>query len=349
MKRLFITEYGEGRPLAIHCKVKRADVKMYVEKDISVGEGLVELSKNWLDDAKDSDVVVVTSSNLHRYHAVSNKWTPTVGGSKFEYQLNTDPNLWKTLYRLAGKEIDIPDNIAEEFAIGTWHGRNGFRLPAAIGKIDKGLLADGKGINVDGMGICVTADVKGSLFKEFLKPFAQALRRNNFIGFISMLVGFDSKQLYPLSIRAGLDSFLIPPIKEITKATLHWFLLELTKKSFINSNIIPHFGIAVNISIPPYPYTDIKVHQVPINGYCKENANHIWLIDADKKNGMVRCAGNSGALGYVTAGGAGMNLAKSRANRTINVLDIPHLQYRTDIGNGFVNSLRKLDSVYNFM
>jgi len=349
MKILFMTEYGEGLPLALHCKIKKADVKMYIEKDINVGTGLVDITKDWLEEAKESDFAVITSSNLYKYYKMINKWTPTIGGNKIEYQLNTDPNLWKTLFRLGDGKLDVPKDKTTQYVIGAWHGKGGFRLPAVLAKVERGLLTNGKGINVDGTGICVISDVRGSLWEKFLKPFKEPLKRHHYIGFISMLIGFDNKELYPLAFKAGLDSFLIPPIKEITKARLPYFLQSLTRKDPISSNITPYYGIAINISIPPYPYTNVKVHQVSLNGYCEENSGHIWLVDANKENGAIKCAGNTGALGYATARGISMNIAKKRVNRTISSLDIPHLQYRNGIGNEFIAGIKKINRVYPFM
>ena len=72
-----------------------------------------------------------------------------------------------------------------------------------------------------------------------------------------------------------------------------------------------------------------------VGGLNEQNLKHIWLLDVNKLNGVFRCAGQSGALGFVTASGTSVMQAKRRIKRTIKGLEIPHLQYREDIGEGF--------------
>ena len=349
MKILFICECGEGLPLALRSQHKKCEVKLWNKKETPIGEGLVEEVKGdaWMDAAKHSDIVVITSPNLTGYKELTSRWTPTIGGNRLEYQLARDPELWKTFYKLGGGVLTTPPPDSEELIIGAWYGRGGWRLPAVYGHVDKGFLEGGKGLGVNGVGVCVTSDVGRDLYAMLLKPLSQTLKREEYLGFVSMVAAFDGGNFYPIKIQAGVDSVLIPALVEITDTPLPTIFKSVIKDYSVFSYVKPIYGMAVMISIPPYPYVDVKVLRAEVDGVNEHNLKHLFLVDINKQNGKYRCAGVSGALGYVTARGNHMMEARKRVYRTIDNLNVPHLQYRRDIGKGFNKFVGRVNTSFN--
>lgn len=335
MKFLFMSEIGEGLPLAMKVAASQRDeVKFWIKKDVRVGVGMVDFVTDWYKEAKASEMVVFTSPNLYHYQELVDKWTPTVGGSRFEHNLNNDKALWRTLFKLGGGVLTNPKE-GEVVSVGAWHGKGGWLLPAIVGRVESGLFEGGKGLEVDGVGVSVTSDYNRKLFHSLLEPFSQTLKQKRFVGFVSMEASYDGKDVFPLGFQAGLDSFLIPPTTEISKCPFPNLLIRLQAKSLRSSEVKPHYGVSINISIPPYPYTDMPIPTIELPNIDHITSDHLWLLDVNKINGNVRCAGHSGALGFASGGSVSLRDARRRALKVIKTLEIPRLQYRKDIGNGF--------------
>lgn len=342
MRILIISEAGEGLPFAIHSTRKWTQIKMYNLKG-AVGDGMVEFTDNPVREARDTDVALITSHKLTDFHKQINKWCPTIGGSLLEYQLNTDQSLCVDLYKLGGGSLpSSPPKDYHEILVGAWHGRGGWKLPAVIGMVYKGLFPKDKGIGIEGVGVVVTSDYSRKLFTKLLKPFSQPLARSRYNGFLVVKAAFDGIDIYPTSVSAGLDSYLIPAVREITKSSLPSTIQTIVSPHKPNSNILPNYGIAVMISIPPFPYQADKVDNVEIENYNSNNEKHLWMLDVNKPNGIMRCAGSSGAICYATSFGKTVKEARRRVYRTVDRLSIPQAQFRNDIGETFPQTYESL-------
>ena len=346
MNILFMSEFGEALPLAMHSQRQGAECKLFLENKSDIGLGLVPYTKDWKEDVRDADLVVLSTPNMNKYYEECNKWCPVVGGGKLEHQLRKDPSLWKLLFRLGGGQPSSKDVEGVEVVVGAWHGKGGWRLPCVIGQITKGLQDNNKGAGVEGVGMCITSDVGRGLYSTLLNPLGQSLQKQKLVGFVSMVATFDGKVMHPNRVQVGLDSFLLPPLMEITSMSFPRLLKRLSTKRIRSSEVRPEYGVAVGLSIPPFPYPSDSVPKVEINGYNEHNDKHLWLLDVAKHNGNLSCAGLRGHLGYVTSRGYSVGEARKRAYRTIGRLEIPQLQYRDDIGEGFLPLLKQINQSY---
>jgi phosphoribosylamine-glycine ligase len=96
------------------------------------------------------------------------------------------------------------------------------------------------------------------------------------------------------------------------------------------------FGVSSRISIAPYP-TEIKVKKVegiPIKGIDPESMDELlgcYLFDVKEEGGALVCAGHTGFIGAPVAIGADLKQAFEKLDADIGKINIPDMQYRTDI------------------
>lgn len=255
-----------------------------------------------------------------------------IGISRFTLLMAMSPEYQETILIAAGLSGGL--NSKADYSLGCWFNGIDFVFPV-FGIVDDNYFMD----RDRGYPALMGSTIR--IFKEPPKIFMNTmwklkswLRSANFRGF--MMVDCDSAGVINIHPHFRFDSLYAT--LEAMQEELGRTLVEIFNGSKKNIRCCRYeYAIAVRISVPPYPYPQwIEQHVLigthnKIKGYCKSNANHIWLREVEKDaNGERFIAG--GIVGTVTARGDNINECRRRAYRTISNLDIQWLQFRQDIG-----------------
>lgn len=131
-----------------------------------------------------------------------------------------------------------------------------------------------------------------------------------------------------------------PSTLEVYKGSVTKLLVATVNGSTPEGALTNDVGMSVLFTIPPFP-NNTEATLAKIGGVTPSNIKHIWLIDTYLEGSILRCAGESGNLGYATARGRDVVECRRRTYRTVGCLDIDSLQYRTDIGTPYVKHANK--------
>ena len=105
------------------------------------------------------------------------------------------------------------------------------------------------------------------------------------------------------------------------------------------------FQIGVRIVVPPFPFYDNETFQVKSKDSVimfKNNSEGVHIEDVKKLNGEWVITGTSGMVLIVCGTGYTMKQAQSQAYNRIKSIMIPHMYYRTDIGDRWFEDSDKL-------
>lgn len=189
------------------------------------------------------------------------------------------------------------------------------------------------------------------IVQQTLKKLYPGLKAMNYTGCldINTIVGDDGKA-YFLEFTARFGYSAIYAMAEILKDDLGQVLYdcargELKKMSFRNE-----FGMAIRISVPPYPLESRSPGHAEIVQESKDKPvrnvplGHSWLLDIKKdlKKDELLTAGIDGAILEITASGKTVDSARESLYKMVKEVDLPDMQYRNDIGERPKEQLPKL-------
>lgn len=183
------------------------------------------------------------------------------------------------------------------------------------------------------------------LVKEGVGKMIRLLKKTEYRGPIDLNSIVTKDKLYGLefTMRFGYDA--LQALLEIYKGSITQLLHSIAVGSRDFGEFTSDCGIAVRLSIPPYPHTDSPkevLKGVPILGVTPANEKHIWWGDARKGEEHFESAGVGGDVLTVVARGRHVDECIRRVYRTANNLVIPQVQYRTDIGKRVVADEKQL-------
>jgi phosphoribosylamine-glycine ligase len=184
---------------------------------------------------------------------------------------------------------------------------------------------------------------KSRLVREGIGKVEKLLRKTDYRGPIDLNTIANKEGLWGLefTVRFGYDA--LQAMTEIRRGTVVGLLHGIATGSPTVGTLTADFSIGVRVTIPPYPNEEAKaVAGIPIIGVNDKNSKYIWLSDVVAGGDRYESAGCDGNLLTVTARGQTVRECRRRVYRTINNLTIPHLQYRTDIGERVDDDLSKL-------
>ncbi len=181
---------------------------------------------------------------------------------------------------------------------------------------EMGFMHGGGGAQV--VSACVVRPVPewSGVVQKSLAPMVAMLRKTGYHGPVSVSDA--------LHIGFSLHSFAA--LAEIIPGEIGPSLMGAGKK-LANS-----WGIAVRVSVPPFPIHPAEVRQGQQIALSIEDAalKHVWLLDA-----TPTCTiGTTGDVGWVSAWGGDLDECRKRVARTIRRVAeaTPELQFRSDAG-----------------
>lgn len=202
---------------------------------------------------------------------------------------------------------------------------------------EKKLMNDNKGPNTGCSGNLVfTVKESSRLYEESLKKAVPLLRSAGFRGILDLNFIISGEKLYALEWNPRFGYLCCPTIAHMYGSGYADVLHAIASGGTPQARWKWEYGAAVTMSIPPYP-TEIRVPKakgVPIKGIDPEDITQLqeyFLYDVKMNGKGLVTSGNYGYIGAPTAGGQTPAQAFEKVKHRIEKLQIPNLQYRTDI------------------
>lgn len=150
------------------------------------------------------------------------------------------------------------------------------------------------------------------LFQESLGRVEEALKKTDYKGPVSLTVGLTKDELYGLQLGVEMRPMVFEAMKGVAK--------NLNVVATASKNVISMYNewtmqTPIMVSTP--------MVGLPILGWSKENAKHLWLFHAVQNHDGMYYDATSPVVGYVTARGESPRECIRRVKRTMEQVYIP--------------------------
>ena len=232
-----------------------------------------------------------------------------------------------------------------EIAVGAFFNGKEFIYPINVNFEHKKLFPGNIGPSTGEMGTVLFHSDPNRLFNATLKKFEEKLAEENYVGYIDINCIVNSNGIYPLEFtsRFGYPHIMILQDSMITP--IGDFLYELAKGNKPQLKVKSGFHIGVRLVVPPFPFTDRETFEVKSKDsliYFKKPLDGVHLEDVKLVEGEWVVTGNSGVILVVCGSGQTMKQAQNQVYGRIKNIMIPHMYYRTDIGDRWFEDSDKL-------
>jgi phosphoribosylamine--glycine ligase len=212
----------------------------------------------------------------------------------------------------------------------------------------KRFMEGDKGCNTGCMGNVVFTTQGNPITESVLMPLSPLLTKMKYVGPIDVNAIFTKDKGYfiEFTTRYGYDA--IQAFSELIKGSFFDFHYKIATRSVTNFDTFDkEFGLAVRLSLPPWPSSDDRVTKlkgIRVVDIPKPAQKHVWLSDVMLDgDGNLSMAGVDGVIGCVTARGETIRECKRRVYRTVNSISLHNdIQYRMDIADGVEDKINKL-------
>src|SRR3989338_4004155 len=232
-----------------------------------------------------------------------------------------------------------------EIAVGAFFNGKQFIYPINVNFEHKKLFPGNIVPSTGEMGTSMFWSGPNKIFSATLKKFEEKLAEENYVGYIDINCIVNSNGIYPLEFtsRFGYPHIMILQDSMITP--IGDFLYELAKGNKPQLKVKSGFHIGVRLVVPPFPFTDKETFEVKSKDsliYFKKPLDGVHLEDVKLVEGEWVVTGNSGVILVVCGSGQTMKQAQNQVYGRIKNIMIPHMYYRTDIGDRWFEDSDKL-------
>lgn len=192
------------------------------------------------------------------------------------------------------------------------------------------------------------------IVQQTLKKLYPGLKAMEYTGCldINTIVAEDGKA-YFLEFTARFGYSAVYAYAEILNDDLGKVIHDCAKGTLKKMDVRNEFGMAIRLTVPPYPLESHSEGHGPIVRESKDKPlrhvplGHSWLLDvkSGKSRDELLTAGIDGAILEVTSAGHSVEEAKTILYERVKEVDLPDMQYRNDIGDRPKEQLAKLRSL----
>jgi phosphoribosylamine--glycine ligase len=183
------------------------------------------------------------------------------------------------------------------------------------------------------------------LFNLTLKKFEQKFADEGFVGYIDINFIVNSNGIYPLEWTSRFGYPTISIQQESFLTPIGEFFHDLARGLKPKWRVKSGFHIGIRIVVPPFPFNDDETFNVQSKDsviYFDKPTEGVHVEDVKTVNGEWLVTGSAGVVLIVCASGQTMRQAQSLAYSRIKNILIPHMYYRTDIGDRWYEDSDKL-------
>jgi phosphoribosylamine--glycine ligase len=235
--------------------------------------------------------------------------------------------------------------VGVEIAIGAFFNGEKFVTPVNVNFEHKKLFPGNLGPSTGEMGTAMFWSEPNKIFNNTLKKFEPKLAEEEFVGYIDLNCIVNGNNIYPLEFtsRFGYPTIFIQ--EEGINMGMGEFFYKLAEGSLNSFKYKSGFQIGVRLVVPPFPFTDPETFNVKSKDsviHFKKPTEGVHIEDVKLLNGEWVITGDSGVILVVCGSGATMKQAQQQVYNRIKNIMIPHMYYRTDIGNSWFEDSDKL-------
>jgi len=234
-----------------------------------------------------------------------------------------------------------------EVAVGAFFNGKEFIYPINVNFEHKKLFPGDLGPSTGEMGTSMFWSEPNRIFNSTLKKFESKLAEEHYVGYIDINCIVNSHGIYPLewTARFGYPTICIQHEGMITP--IGEFLYDLASGNKPKFRVKSGFQIGVRIVVPPFPFKDPETFEVKSKDsviFFKRPVEGVHIEDVKKINSEWLVTGTSGVILIVCGTGQTMKQAQNQVYSRIKNILIPHMYYRTDIGDRWFDDGDKLNT-----
>lgn len=185
-----------------------------------------------------------------------------------------------------------------------------------------------------------------------LRKLTSFLAKHRYIGPIDLNAVVSEEGIYGLEFtpRFGYDAFPTY-LYGLFQENFGNFIASLARGDEPSIRLpIGHFAAGVRISIPPWPNEDnLASPGIPVRGLTSGDRKMFYPYDVMLKGDELVSSGGWGIIGVMNGVGASLKEAFGDVYRSVKHLEIPDMQYRTDLYEVCASDYRKVGSLLRSM
>ncbi|MEE4175803.1 MAG: phosphoribosylglycinamide synthetase C domain-containing protein [Xanthomonadales bacterium] len=235
--------------------------------------------------------------------------------------------------------------VGVEVAVGAFFNGKRFCHPINVNFEHKKLFPGNLGPSTGEMGTAMFWSGPNRLFNKTLKKLEPKLAEEGYVGYIDLNCIVSGSAIHPLEFTArfGYPTIFIQQ-EGITTPMGELFhgIASGTRDDFRTRS---GFQVGVRIVVPPFPFNDPETFRVKSKDtviHFKKGKEGIHFEDVKRVNDEWVITGSSGVILVVVGMGQTMKQAQKQAYQRVANLIIPHMYYRVDIGDRWLEDSDRL-------
>ena len=223
-----------------------------------------------------------------------------------------------------------------EVAVGAFFNGKEFIYPINVNFEHKKLFNGNIGPSTGEMGTSMFWSGPNRIFNHTLKKMEPKLAEEGFVGYIDINCIVNNKGIYPLELTPRFGYPTISIQTDGIASPLGEFFYELALGNNYPLKVKNGFQVGVVLVVPPFPFRDKETFEVMSKDSViifKKPTDGVHIVDVKLLNEEWVVTGTSGVILVVCGAGPTMEQAQDQVYYRIKNIMIPHMYYRTDIGD----------------
>ncbi|MCG2718298.1 MAG: phosphoribosylamine--glycine ligase [Nanoarchaeota archaeon] len=232
-----------------------------------------------------------------------------------------------------------------EVAVGAFFNGKEFIYPINVNFEHKKLFPGNIGPSTGEMGTSMFWSGPNKIFNSTLKKLELTLAKEGYVGYIDMNCIVNGYGIYPLEFTSRFGYPTISIQQEGMINPIGDFFYDIARGANPKLKVKSGFQIGVRLVVPPFPFKDMETFNVKSKDsviFFKKNHEGVHIEDVKIANGEWVVTGTSGVILIVCGTGSTMKQAQAQVYKRIKNIKIPHMYYRTDIGDRWFEDSDKL-------
>jgi len=224
-----------------------------------------------------------------------------------------------------------------EIAVGAFFNGKEFMQPICINFEHKKLFPGNLGPSTGEMGTSIFWSGPNKLFNLTLKKMEAKFAEEGYVGYMDLNCIVNNNGIYPLEFTARFGYPIVSIQQDSMITPIGEFLYSMAKGDTPTFKVKGGFHIGVRLVVPPFPFDDPEQFEVlskdSVIFFKKPNTEGVHVEDVKLVNGEWLVTGSAGVVLVVCGSGQTMKQAQAQCYGRIKNILIPHMYYRTDIGD----------------
>ncbi|KKW39919.1 MAG: Phosphoribosylamine/glycine ligase [Candidatus Peribacteria bacterium GW2011_GWC2_54_8] len=255
--------------------------------------------------------------------------------SAYQHTWHKEVKVFQLQKRISGVEV----------AVGAFFNGKEFIYPINVNFEHKKLFPGNLGPSTGEMGTSMFWSGPNKIFNQTLKKFEGKFAEEGYVGYIDLNCIVNSHGIYPLEWTSRFGYPTISIQQEGMLTPVGDFLYELACGNAPKLKVRSGFQIGVRIVVPPFPFRDPDSFAVKSKDsvvYFRKPTEGVHIEDIKLVSGEWLVTGAAGVALIVCGTGRTMRQAQQQAYARIKNINLPHMYYRTDIGERWFDDSDKL-------